>query len=61
MRRVNNFAKGGNLQNLVLPFASMVRGENKSRVFSFLVFESLEHLPYMFGSHTFYSSADTSS
>ena len=52
MKEVTNFAKGGNclpLQNLLPPFASMVRRENKFRVFFlFLVFEILEHLPYMF-------------
>ena len=33
VREVTSFAKGGNLQKLSLPFASMVRRENKFRVF----------------------------
>ena len=34
VREVTNFANGGNpLQNLLLPLASLVRRENKSRVF----------------------------
>ena len=43
---VTSFAKGGlPLQNLLLPFASLVRRENKFRViFLFLMFEILEHL-----------------
>ena len=37
------------LQNLLLPFASLVSREKKSRVFFlFLVFEILEHLPYLY-------------
>ena len=37
------------LQNLLFPFASLVRRENKFRVFFlFLVLEILEHLPYVF-------------
>ena len=49
MREVTNFAKGGScsclpLQNFLLPFASLVRRENKFRVLvDFLVFKILEY------------------
>ena len=55
MREVTKFAKGGPLQNLLRPFASIVRRENKFRVFflfcvrNFRTFTVFEYLPNVMG------------